>query len=70
MQMAGKPMRVKLKVDLMRYDQRCKVGELGWTMPDTKLSVWGSTDRFVAVRFDNGARLDVLWDSLEKQTGV
>ena len=66
MQLGGKPIRVKLIEDLTRYDLRCKVGELGWTIPDTKLSIWGSYDRFVAVRFDNGAKLDVLWKGLEE----
>lgn len=65
MQIAGKSLRVKLKVDLTKYDNRCKVGSLGYTIPDIKLSIWGSQDRFVAVKFDNGAQLDVLWNSLE-----
>ena len=65
MQIADKPLRVKLKVDLTKYDNRCKVGSIGYTIPDIKLSMWGDQDRFVAVRFDNGAQLDVLWDSLE-----
>lgn len=65
MQIAGKPLRVKLKVDLTEYNSLCKVGSIGYTIPDIKLSIWGSQDRFVAVRFDNGAQLDVLWDSLE-----
>ena len=64
MQIAGSPKRVKLKVDLTKYDNKCKVGSLGYTIPDVKLSIWGSQDRFVAVRFDNGAQLDVLWNSL------
>jgi len=66
MQLGGEPIRVKLTEDLTKYDRRCKVGELGWTIPMTKLSVWGSLDRFVAVRFDNGAELDVLWKGLEE----
>lgn len=65
MQIAGNPKRVKLKVDLTKYNSRCKIGEMGWTIPDVKLSVWGSQDRFVAVKFDNGAKLDVIWESLE-----
>ena len=65
MQTAGKPLRVKLKTDLTKYDNRCKIGSLGYTIPDIKLSIWGSQDRFVAVKFDNGAKLDVLIDSLE-----
>jgi hypothetical protein len=65
MQIAGKKERVKLIVDLTRYNSNCKIGELGWTMPNVKLSMWGSEDRFVAVRFDNGAMLDVLYKSLE-----
>lgn len=65
MQIAGEPKRVRLKVDLTKYDSRCKISSLGYTMPDMKLSIWGSQDRFVAVRFDNGAQLDVLWNNLE-----
>ena len=65
MQIAGEPKRVKLKVDLTKYDNKCKIGSLGYTIPDVKLSIWGSQDRFVAVKFDNGAQLDVLWNSLE-----
>jgi len=64
-QIEGKPMRVKLRADLTKYDKRCKSGELGWTMPNAKLTVWGSQDRFVAVQFDNGAKLDTLWKGLE-----
>lgn len=66
MQIEGKPERVKLKVDLTKYDKRCKVGELGWTIPNEKLSMWGSQDIFVAIQFDNGAMLDVLYDSIER----
>jgi len=66
MQIAGNPIRVKLKVDLTRYDSRCKIGSYGYTIPNLKLSIWGSQDRFVAVKFDNGAKLDVLWESLER----
>lgn len=65
MQIAGKPLRVKLKVDLTKYDSRCKISSRGYTLPDVKLSIWGFQDRFVAVEFDNGSKLDVLWDSLE-----
>jgi len=66
MQLGGKPIRVRLLDDLTRYDKRCKRGELGWTIPNRQLSVWGTQDRFVAVLFDNGAELDVLWSGLEK----
>ena len=65
MQISGKPIRIKLKVDLTRYDSHYKKDEQGWTIPDYKVGIWGSQDRFVAVKFDNGACLDVLWESLE-----
>lgn len=65
MQISGKPQRVKLKVDLSKYDSRRKKDEEGWTISDFKVSIWGSQDRFVAVKFDNGACLDILWTSLE-----
>lgn len=65
MQTGGKPKRVKLTVDLTRYDERCKIGELGWTVPDTAYGMWARQyDRFVAVKFDNGAKLDVVTKSL------
>ena len=56
--------RVRLTVDLTRYDWRCKVGEEGWTNPNDH-SGWSTYDRFTKVKFDNGAYLDVLWESLE-----
>ena len=65
MQIAGKPVRVKLKADLTKYDSRCKIGELGWTIPNIKLSSYGWSDAVTAVQFDNGARLDVFYRSLE-----
>jgi len=58
--------RVRLKVDLTRYNPKCKVGELGWTMPGVKLSMWDSQDRFAAVAFDNGAQLSVAYEGLER----
>jgi len=65
MQILGKPVRVKLTADLTRYDPRCKKGELGWTIPNVKLSIYGSMDSVTAVRFDNGAKMDVFYKSLE-----
>jgi len=67
MQIGGRPLAVKLTADLTKYDSRCKIGSKGITIPDSKLSIWGSSDRFVAVNFDNGARMDVLWGSLESE---
>ena len=69
MQMGGEPRRVRLTVDLTRYDARLVFGSLGRTMPSVKLSIWGSQDRFVAVRFDNGAQLDILRKSLSDSVG-
>ena len=65
MQIGGEPERVKLKVDLTRYNEKAKEGELGWTIPGTKLTFLGSSDTFVAVRFDNGISMDILYKSLE-----
>ena len=65
MQIAGKPIRVKLKKDLTRYDSRLIVGEMGWTIPNEKIGPFGSLDNAVAVRFDNGACLDIFYNSLE-----
>lgn len=65
MQLGGKPVRVKLKVDLTKYDSRCKEGQEGTTIPNYKCGMYGSFDHFVAVRFDNGAVLDIAYNSLE-----
>jgi hypothetical protein len=65
MQYGGKPQKVKLKVDLTKYDSRCVAGSTGKTIPNVKLSIWGGYDRFVAVKFDNGASMDVSYNSLE-----
>ena len=65
MQISGNPKRVKLIVDLTRYNPKLKIGELGWTIPNVKITVWGSQDRFVAVNFDNGFLTDVLYKSIE-----
>lgn len=58
------PRKVTLKTDLTKYDSRCVKDSIGVTIPYVKLSMWGDTDRFVAVHFDNGAKLDVLISSL------
>ena len=68
MQIGGEPIRMKLTVDLTRYHLNAKEGALCTTIPDCKLSMWGSQDRFVAVRFDEGGSLDILWKGLEKIT--
>ncbi len=65
MQLGGKPLKVKLKVDLTKYDEKCTIGQEGKTIPNVKLSIWGNYDRFVAVNFNNGATMDVLWEGLE-----
>ena len=69
MQIGGERQRVRLNVDLTRYDARLVVGSMGWTLPDVKLSMWGSQDRFVAVKFDCGASLDILYKSLSVSLG-
>lgn len=65
MQLGGKPIRVKLKVDLTKYDSRCEVGQEGITIPNYKCGTYGSFDHFVAIRFDNGAILDIAYSGLE-----
>lgn len=65
MQIGGKPERVELLVNLERYGKGLVEGIKGWTIPNVKLSMWGSEDRFVAVRFDNGISLDILYKSLK-----
>ena len=64
-QLGGIPIRVKLTCDLTRYDRRLTEGQEGMTIPSYKCSEWGSMESFVAVRFDCGATLDILWKSLE-----
>ncbi len=58
--------RVKLTVDLRRYDPRLLRGSKGHTVPGLKCSDWGESLDFAAVQFDNGALLDILWTSLEQ----
>jgi hypothetical protein len=65
MQIGGKPTKVKLTVDLTKYDSRCVEGSTGTTIPNYRVGIWGDLDTFVAVRFDNGAVLDILYKSLE-----
>ena len=64
MQLGGKPVHVELTTDLTRYDSRCKVGEKGMTIPNHKCGLYGSFDHFVAVKFDNGAIMDIAYNSL------
>ena len=66
MQIGGEPERVKLKENLERYGEGLIVGIKGWTIPNKELSMWGELSKFVAVKFDNGIELDVLYESLEK----
>jgi hypothetical protein len=65
MQLGGKPKKVKLKVDLTRYDNRLTIGQKGITIPNSKIGMYGSLDTFVAVKFDCGAVLDIAINSLE-----
>ena len=57
------PRRVRLNVDLTRYDSRCVEGSLGTTTRNS--DGYAGFDRFTDVVFDSGAHLPVLWDSLE-----
>jgi hypothetical protein len=66
MQIGGKPRLMKLNTDLTRYHYNAKPGALCLTLPDVKLSMWGSQDRFVAVQFHAGGQLDVLWTGLDE----
>jgi len=65
MQLGGEPKRVKLKVDLTKYDSRCTEGVEGFTIPNYKCGLYGSFDHFTAVRFDSGAVLDIAYNSLD-----
>ena len=66
MQEGGGPIRMRLKKDLTAYHPNAKVGALCTTLPNVKMSMWGSQDHFVAVRFDDGGSLDVTWKGLER----
>jgi hypothetical protein len=65
MQLGGPPVRVRLTTDLTRYDNRCVNGSMGTTIPNRKFGVFGNYDHFVAVRFDNGAMMDISYGSIE-----
>lgn len=65
MQHGGKPKRVKLIVDLTRYNENCIIGAEGVTVPDHAVGIFGSEDRFVAIKFDHGAVMDITYDSLQ-----
>jgi hypothetical protein len=54
-------MRVKLTVDLTKYDSRCSIGAEGNTCPPQS----GGSDLLTGVAFDSGARLDVFSSGLE-----
>lgn len=62
----GERKRVTLKDDLTRYHAHLRPGTQGMLLPGVKASIWGSEDRFAAVRFDCcGHTLDVLLRGLE-----
>ena len=64
MQLGGKPVQIELTKDLTKYDSRCTVGQKGMTMPNHKCGLFGGFDDFVAVTFDNGAILDIAYNSI------
>ena len=70
MQLGGQPKRMILTVDLTKYHPSAKEGARCITIPDVKLSMWGTYDRFVAVGFDEGGSLDVLWSGLKEEETV
>jgi len=65
MQLDNTPLDVELIVDLTKYDKRCKIGEKGTTIPFHKVGTFGAFDNFVAIKFDNGAIMDVAYNSLK-----
>lgn len=64
MQLGGNSKKVTLNVDLTKYDNRCVVGSKGKTIPNKAFGTFGNFDHFVAVKFDNGATLDVAYNSI------
>lgn len=65
MQIGGKSKRVTLVTDLTRYNEQLTEGVMGNTVPDIKFGSMGNFDHFVAVKFDNGVEMDILYDSLK-----
>lgn len=65
MQIGGNSKEVTLNTDLTKYDSRLTKGQVGKTIPNLKLSMWGSMDTFVAVKFDCGAKMDIAISSLD-----
>ena len=66
MQIGGKAQKFKLNIDLTGYHPNAKKGAICHTVPNYKASYWGSSDRFVAVSFEKGGCLDILWSNLDK----
>jgi len=57
----GPSRKVKLDVDLTKYHGHLVPGVTGTMIPDRKCSMWGSQDRFGAVRFDCcGITMDIV----------
>jgi hypothetical protein len=61
----GKDTRIRLLKDLTRYHPGLTVGVEGTLMYKARVGDFGGLDRFGAVRFDCGAYLDIVIDSLE-----
>lgn len=62
----SKKQRVKLRVDLTRYNPACKKGATGVTNPDDK-NGWTTYPQFVKVQLDHGGPyFDALWKDLER----
>jgi hypothetical protein len=61
----GRAAPVTLNTDLTRYHDHLVPGTTGTVLPAIKTSVWGSQDRFGAVRFDCcGHLMDVVLGNL------
>lgn len=61
----GERTPVTLNVDLTRYHHHLEPGVTGHLIPGLKTTMWGSSDRFGAVRFDCcGATLDIVLQNL------
>jgi hypothetical protein len=61
----GEKKKVRLNVDLTRYHRHLVPGVTGTVIPDLKCSMWGSQDRFGAVRFDCcGVTMDIVLANL------
>lgn len=57
---------VILNTDLTEFNPLCKIGIKGETIPNTTIDPINLEFGFIAVKFENGAYEDILWNDLNK----